>query len=427
MGSSNRMNRILLILLSLSVLATVGTIFYHFVDTSYETETAIMATADESKYFEGVFVRDETVLNYSGTGAVSYEVPDGGKVAVNDVIAEIYPDETAINTKQQIESLQQKLDVLESISNPGTLEQAQPADLSRNITKKYIEMVQSRDKNNLAAMQQAAKQYIEINSTYQIVTSKGTVSFSEQINELKNEIQQLQNTMSDAVGKVTSETASYFVSKVDGLESTLSVESIKQITLEQLEQIIEDSQKNDNSISTDVQSGVIGKSISAYGWYMLGVIDNKDQKYQVGDLVKLRLMTSSATAPATITELRDTEEDGKVMVVLYSERMTSDFVQSRVENVEMILGEYEGIKVPREAIRFREVTEQGINEETGEETEQTVNCRGVYVQDGEKVEFRRLDVIYEGKDYVLSDRNAGDGYLMLYDSIIVEGIDANGN
>ena len=41
--------------------------------------------------------------------------------------------------------------------------------------------------------------------------------------------------------------------------------------------------------------------------------------------------------------------------------------------------------------------------------------------------IRRLDVVYEGKDYVLSKLNAGDGYLMLYDSIIVEGIDANGN
>ena len=57
MNSSNKMNNVLLVLLSASVIATIGTIFYHFVDTSYETETAIRATADESKYFEGVYVR----------------------------------------------------------------------------------------------------------------------------------------------------------------------------------------------------------------------------------------------------------------------------------------------------------------------------------------------------------------------------------
>ena len=100
MNSSNKMNNVLLVLLSASVIATFGTIIFHLVDTSYETETAMRAKADESKFFEGVYVRDETVLTYSDTGAISYQVPDGGKIAVNDVIAEIYPDESTIEKKQ---------------------------------------------------------------------------------------------------------------------------------------------------------------------------------------------------------------------------------------------------------------------------------------------------------------------------------------
>ena len=78
-----------------------------------------------------------TLWTYSDTGAISYQVPDGGKIAVNDVIAEIYPDESTIEKKQQAEALQEKLNVLERISNPGTLEQAQPADLSRQISQYY--------------------------------------------------------------------------------------------------------------------------------------------------------------------------------------------------------------------------------------------------------------------------------------------------
>lgn len=103
MNSSNKMNNVLLVLLSASVIATFGTIIFHLVDTSYETETAMRAKADESKFFEGVYVRDETVLTYSDTGAISYQVPDGGKIAVNDVIAEIYPDESTIekNNRQR--------------------------------------------------------------------------------------------------------------------------------------------------------------------------------------------------------------------------------------------------------------------------------------------------------------------------------------
>lgn len=415
------MNNVLMVLLSVSVIATISTIMYHFVDTSYETETAIRATADESKFFEGVYVRDETVLNYSGGGAVSYQIPDGGKIAVGDVIAEIYPDEASIERQQQIETLQEKLDVLERISNPGTIEQAQPADLSRQISQYYEDIVHNKDRSDLSAVSASEQQFLEAYSTYQIVISKGTVSFADQIASLSSQISELQSAQSAASDTIKSDTSSYFVSHIDGNESKLTAANISSITPEALQEVIQTDETDETG------NGIIGKSIAEYGWYMLGIIDNQDLKYQVGDTVTLRLLTSSASATATIQELRNTGTDGQVMAVLYCDTMTSDFVQHRTDNVEMILGEYEGIKVPRDAIRFKDVEETVVDEETGKESTETVNSRGVYVQDGEKIEFRRLDVIYEGKDYVLSNMNAGDGYLMLYDSIIVEGIDANGN
>lgn len=420
------MTNILLVLLSVSVIATIGTILYHFVDTSYQTETAIRATADESKIFDGVYVRNETVLTYSGSGAVSYQVPDGGKIASGDVIAEVYPDESAIESQQKIDALQEKLDVLERISNPGTLEQAQPADLSRQITQYYKEAVGYKDQMNLTSAKEAEQQFLEAYSTYQIVISKGSVSFADQISSLNSEIADLKAGQSDPVGTVTSDASAYFVSHVDGYETTFSAQHLDEVTPEQLSQAIDNPTKP-NQTEDLGQSNVIGKSIAEYGWYMMGMIDNKDQKYQVGDQVTIRLLNASAEAPATIQELRTVENSDQVMVVLYSDTLTSDFVQNRTDHVEMILGEYEGIKVPRDAIRFKDVEETETDEETGKKTTKTVNARGVYVQDGEKIEFRRLDVIYEGKDYVLSKLHADDGYLMLYDSIIVEGIDAIGN
>ena len=68
------MNHILLVVLSASVLATVGTIFYHMVDTNYKTETAIYAQADQALSFRGVYIRDESVLTYDGDGAIRYAV-----------------------------------------------------------------------------------------------------------------------------------------------------------------------------------------------------------------------------------------------------------------------------------------------------------------------------------------------------------------
>ncbi len=424
MNSGSKMTNVLLVLLSASVLATVCTIMYHFVDTSYETETAIRATADESKIFDGVYVRDESILTYDGEGAVSYQISDGGKAAVGDVIAQIYADESAIEAQQQINTLQEKLDVLERISNVGTLEQAQPETLSRQFTEYYKEIVSYKDQEDYDAIALAEEEFLEAYSTYQIVISGGETSFADQISALTAEIASLEAETSDPIGSVTAESAAYFVSHVDGYESKLTIEKLDDITPELLQQVLDADSTSTDSTESD---GVIGKTIAAYDWYMLGMIDNQDLKYQVGDTVTLRVLTSSAEATATIEELRTCEGTDEVMVVLHCETMVSDFVQNRVDHVEMVLGEYEGIQVPRDAIRFQDVETTVVDEETGEETTKVVNCRGVYVEDGEEIVFRQLDVIYEGEDYVLSNLNAGDGYLMLYDSIIVEGIDANGN
>jgi hypothetical protein len=41
---------------------------------------------------------------------------------------------------------------------------------------------------------------------------------------------------------------------------------------------------------------------------------------------------------------------------------------------------------------------------------------------GEKYQFKKVDVIYRGDDYVISKASADDDYLALYDDIIVESV-----
>ena len=393
MDSNTRMMHILLIVLSIAIIATIGTIFYHFVDTQYKTETAVSATAEQSETFQGVYVRDETVLTYNGSGAISYNVPDGGKVEKGGTIAEIYADQSAIETNQQIAALQQELNLLNRISNPGILQNAQPAELSTQVERYYL-------------------------SAYQLVVNQGAENFSEQATAVSEEITKLQNSKKAPRDTVKAASPVYFVSYADGYESKLTTDNIDKLTIDDIKAV-----QNNNGLQSDT---IVGKTIDSYGWYMVGVIDNTTLEYQVDDEVTLKLANSGATANAVITDLRTSSDPKETLIVLHCDYMTSDFVKNRSERVEIIKGEYEGIQVPRSAIRFKELEETSTNVLTGEETTTKVNYRGVYVMDGETVAFRKLDVIYEGDDYVLSSLNAGDGYLILYDSIIVEGIDVNG-
>ena len=65
---------------------------------------------------------------------------------------------------------------------------------------------------------------------------------------------------------------------------------------------------------------------------------------------------------------------------------------------------YQGIKVPREAIRFK-----------GDQ-------KGVYVILGNEYTFKNIDVIYEGSDFVISRSTSDPNYLLLYDRILLEAV-----
>ncbi|MGN0592961.1 MAG: HlyD family efflux transporter periplasmic adaptor subunit [Ruminococcus sp.] len=412
------LTNILLVLLSVSVLTMIGTIFYHFLDTNYQTETAVTASAEQSVTFEGVYVRDETVLSYNGSGSICYNIPDGGRVGAEEAIANIYTNESAIEINQQITALQEELDVLSHISNPGVLQMAQPSTLADQVSQYYDQIAYCRDKGDLDGMNQAKEKFRIALSSYQLVIHQGTTNYSEQIASIESQIQDLQSQQQNPRDTIVAQESAYFVSYADGYEDKFSIQNLSNITADDLASVTDD-----DTIKSDT---IIGKTISSYGWYMMGIIDNTELSLQVGDTVTLYLSSSSVSTQVTVSELRPGDVPNQTLLVLYCDRMSSDFVQHRIERVRLVKGAYEGIKVPRSAIRFRDVEESTTNVLTGEVTTTMTNYRGVYVMDGEEVVFRKLDVIYEGDDYVLSDMNAGSGYLILYDSIIVEGIDANG-
>ena len=69
----------------------------------------------------------------------------------------------------------------------------------------------------------------------------------------------------------------------------------------------------------------------------------------------------------------------------------------------LVFDDYKGIKVDRKAIRFVD------------------NQKGVYIIYGEDMLFKKINVIYEGDDFVLAEITDNPDYLNVYDQIVLEG------
>ncbi len=392
-----------------------ASIIYNLKNRESPTESALMAEASASVEFRGVFIREEQPVIFSGIGALSYSVPDGGKLGSGSVIAQVYENDSQIIVNREIEQLENQLAILNKIQNPGTLESAQPASLSKNIESAYRNLIYICDTKDYSDVNSEAEELLVLLSTYQMVTDEIT-DFNTEINDINSRLTELKASKAAPVVTITSERPAYFVSYCDGYENTLTEESLSSLTVEQLKGIT-DSKQNDPT--------VVGKLIDGYQWYLAGIIDNSNKLYQIGENVQLRFESASETFDAEIIDIRDEGDPAESIIIASCNQFNYDLVQHRCKQVELIKGDYSGLKVPREAIRFKPFEQTKIDTELGMETTVTQNYKGVYILKGEQVEFKKIDVIYEGSDYVLSAvRNDDSSYLALYDDIMVEGADS---
>ncbi len=397
--------------LILAVIVFVS-IISNFRNKGPDTETALFSDAIASKEFKGVFIRSEKAVTYSGNGVLSYNVSDGGKTGGGTIIAEVYPDEEQIARNRQIAQLEKELDILKKIQNPGTLESAQPASLSENINESFRSMIYSRDMKDFSTLKREMESLLVEMSTYQIITKQVT-GFNQQIIDINAQLADLRSAAVSPSEIIKSDSSAYFVSYCDGYEDELTPERLDELTAAEINSIAD--RKSD-------EPTVVGKLIDGYSWHLAGVIDNSRKQYAIGDYVELKFDSSNEVYDAVITDIRDEGDPAKSVIIIQCSRFSEELVSHRAEKCELIKGEYHGLKVPREAIRFVEEKQQTTGEDGEVVAESSSSLKGVYILKGEQKLFKKIDVIYEGSDYVLSKAHEEDSsYLALYDDIMTEG------
>ncbi len=386
-------------------------IMYNFQNKGVTTETALLSDAIFSEEIQGVFIREETPVTYSGKGVLSYKVEDGGKVGKKEVIADVYPNDEQITRNREIAKLERELAILEKIQNPGTLESAQPAGLSVNISESYRSLLYSRDMKDYDTLRDEMENLVVGMSTYQIITQQVT-GFNQQIIDINANLAELKAASAAPVESIKSRDSAYFVSYCDGYESELTPDNLDKLTIGQLSSITD--RKSD-------EPSIVGKMVDGYEWYLAGVINNSRKLYSIGDYIYISFDYSDEKYDAEIVDIRDEGNPEKSIIILKCSHFNAKFVEHRVQRCKLIKGEYSGLKVPREAIRFDDVEKRTTNAEGETDGMTIVNTKGVYIMKGEQMMFKKIDVIYEGTDYVLSRIHEEDSsYLALYDDILME-------
>ncbi len=395
--------KLLASVLIIFLLITVINIFAHILAGQYETETAIEITTSNKETFQGVYIRNEKVITYDGQGILSYEIADGGKLGIGSEIAYVYGTEADIEKKQKIESLEEELELLKKITNPGTMEVAQPSALTTLIEERYKNIAYCKDTNNYLQLATENNEFLSLLSTMQYITGQTNheiiQQFEDRISSINEEIVILERQMSEPLDRIVSPESAYFISYADGYETVFSKKNIDSITADDIKNV------EDNSIDHNDSGNIVGKLIEDYKWNIIGIIKNENEVFKPDSTVRLSFESSNDKINGVITNIKPTSNPEESIVIISCDVINYELVQHRIETIEMSVENYEGIKVPRKAIRFKD------------------DQKGVYIKLGENIEFKKIDVIFEGDDYVISSASTDNDFLMLYDDIITEGIE----
>jgi hypothetical protein len=344
-------------------------------------------------------VRNETVVTGVSGGVLSYPETDGSKIAKDSVVAYVYKSANDIYINQQIEKLQEEVELLEKEQSPGTTAAAQPEFMSSLIEEKYQTITTLIAKNDLSSLAEERKNFQSLLGIYQIVIGEET-DYSDRIESLNKQIEELQKKQSEPRDVITVPDSGYFISYADGYELTLTPDTVSSITADEIKEII----ANDGYRASGIPKNAVGKIVSGYEWKLVGLINESDALFRTGQTVEIKLSSTPDTVDAVIDDIVPTDDPDESIIILSCEKLNYNLVQNRTERVELILNDYSGIKVPGEAVRFNKNNE-----------------KGVYILLGQRITFKKINVIFECDDYLLSASTSDSSYVSVYDDIILNG------
>lgn len=367
----------------------------------YQTEVALTYSISDSAEASGVIVREEQVISGQASGGVvSYQQSDGTVVRKGSVIAEVYNSSNDISIRRQICALEEQIAALSKVSDARSAEYSSTETINRQINAEIDDYIALIHQGQVSDLSDSKAELLYLLSQKDVVMGEAE-SYASRITQLQTEVDSLNTRLSGSLVQYTSPEIGYFARMTDGYEAVLTPNSINTMTVEQLRTFSREKVVFDNSN--------LGKIVTDHHWYYAAVLPAADaEKFILGDTVYLNFnMYNITQIPFTVKEVRTDESDpDHCMVLLSTSHMVPELLMVRNPSVQIDFTSYTGLRIPAKAKRYE-----------GQQV-------GVYVQDGDVVRFKTINIIYENSEFILCGANPDlERPLEIYDQVIVEGTD----
>jgi len=376
----------LTLLAFLAVVAYFGSsVFQYFIDP-LTTTVAYRFHSEEAITVSGYLIREEVALDGVDSQLVYPTREEGEKVSRGGRVAVVYHNAQAMEAARETERLQLQLEQLEYAGS--VLSGAQVAmKLDDNILEDIRTLRQQVVRGDLEeARSQAGNLRTLVVRRDFAHSATGEEDLENQAAQLRQRINSLSATAANGRTSITTKQSGYFSALVDGYEQVLTPNRLQELTPSKLE-----------SVTPSGAGSNVGKVITGEDWYFAASVPaSRLEGVEPGDRVALRFISGLDRDLEMTVYLISDEEEGKRVVVLQSDRYLPLTTLLRHQTAQLILQTYDGIRVPKNAVRVAATTIEG---EDGTQTEDRFT--GVYCRVGMSARLKPVTVLFEGEDYYL--------------------------
>ncbi len=389
--------KIIIAVLSVFAVVVVGYQIYKYNFVSIKTESAVMGEMDEVVKANGIFFRNEKVISRSGYDYLDVVRAEGERIAAGGTIARVYSDERSAKVRKEIRQVEEKIATYEEVlehsgsyqSAVSSIEQAIYADLSQ-IT------LSARKGRALDAFHRADD--MQINLMKKKIASGDLVSYDTVLDDLRKELASLKSSAGSSVENLRTEESGYFSLMTDGLEDQLTLARLKDLTVENYDEVKSLAEKTMDSDSN------LGKIVYDNSWTVaMKVKKDAVDRLEVNDTVYIKIPSyGTERIKCTVSDIRKSGEE--CILLLSSSVIHENILTLRQEEVQLIVKNYSGIVVRQSALRKVD----------GED--------GVFVKVGLLLRYRKVHILYNnGTSAIVEYTPAENGTLRIYDQVVYKG------
>ena len=390
------------IAIGIAVVLILAYIIFQFYSVSHvelETQTATLTTVYNKIDATAIAVRDEVVIDSSGSGVTVPCVSDGDKVKVTGNVAMTFTSADAAEKYSQYADISEELEYYENLESMTVGQVANVETLDSEIGNRTDEYIRTISHKNTSSVDKRSEDLNESILRRQMLIGEN-VDLVSTIQDLRKKSQKL--GVAKPQGYIKTDKSGVFSSYTDGYENTINYDNAESMTLKDIKSTLKKFDKPSGD-----KGNHLGKLVTSYKWYFMCVVPaekvkNLEDGYTVQVALKgsddqvINMTIVSGAAPAASAK--------ETALILKSSAMNAKLASIRKEDIEIRIDSKEGIKVPASALHV----------EKGK--------KGVYALISSQIRFREAEVIYSDEDYVLLEFNPDNNNgVRLYDKIIRQG------